>query len=326
MMHCDTLLLIGTGFPWAEFLPKDGQARAVQIDIDPAMLGLRYPVDVNLHGDAAQTLRALLPLLRRQSDRTWQDGIGRQMNAWWETLEKRALAEANPVNPQRVVWEMSPLLPANAIVTSDSGSCANWYARDYRVKQGQRATLSGGLASMGAAVPYAIAAKFAHPARPVVALVGDGAMQMNNMAELITVQKYWRRWADPRLIVCVFNNQDLNEVTWEQRVMEGNPRFPATQDIPDVAYAKFAEMLGLTGIFVDRPEHLAGAWAEALAADRPVVIEVRTDPGVVPLPPHVTIAQAKGFMSSMVKGDRGLREIFADTFRQVFGRQEHERV
>ena len=319
MTGCDTLLMIGTGFPWAEFLPKDGQARAVQIDIAPKMLGLRYPVEVNLHGDAAETLRALLPLLDRKTDRSWQDGIAAQMSEWWATLEKRALAEADPVNPQRVVWEMSPLLPADAIVTSDSGSCANWYARDYRVKEGQRATLSGGLASMGAAVPYAIAAKFAFPHRPVVALVGDGAMQMNNMAELITIQKYWRRWTDPRLIVCVFNNGDLNEVTWEQRVMEGNPRFPDTQDIPDVPYAKFAEMLGLKGISVDHADALAPAWIDALSADRPVVIEVKTDPEVPPLPPHVTLAEAKAFMSSLAKGDRSVGRILANTARQLFG-------
>ena len=322
MMGCDTLLLVGTGFPWAEFLPPDGQARAVQIDIAPSMLGLRYPVEVNLHGDAAETLRALLPLLRRQTDRAWQDDIAGQMTAWWVTLKERAFAKANPVNPQLVVWEMSPLLPADAIVTSDSGSCANWYARDYRVKEGQRATLSGGLASMGAAVPYAVAAKFAYPARPVVALVGDGAMQMNNMAELITIQKYWRRWSDPRLIVCVFNNQDLNEVTWEQRVMEGNPRYPVTQDIPDVPYARFAEMLGLKGIHVDRPDALASAWAEGLAADRPVVIEVKTDPEVAPLPPHVTLAEARAFMSSMAKGDHSLGQVVIDTARQLFGRGE----
>lgn len=319
MDDCDTLLMIGTGFPWAEFLPADGKARAVQIDIDPAMLGLRYPVELNLHGDAAETLRALLPLLERQQDRSWQDDIARQMEKWRDTLKGRAMADANPVNPQRVVYEMSPLLPPDAIVTSDSGSCANWYARDYQVKAGQRASLSGGLASMGAAVPYAIAAKFAHPTRPVVALVGDGAMQMNNMAELVTIQKYWKRWADPRLIVCVFNNQDLNEVTWEQRVMEGNPRYEASQDLPDVPYAKFAEMLGLTGIFVDTPDALAGAWAQALAADRPVVLEVKTDPEVAPLPPHLTLVQAKAFMSSMAKGDRGAGQVIADTARQLIG-------
>jgi pyruvate dehydrogenase (quinone) len=317
MAECDTLLMIGTGFPWSEFLPKDGAVQAVQIDIDPAMLGLRYPVDVNLHGDALETLEALLPLLERKQDRDWQDGIAAGVRDWWKTLEARAMAEANPVNPQRVVWEMSPLLPADAIVTSDSGSCANWYARDYAVKKGQRSSLSGGLASMGAAVPYAIAAKFAHPTRPVVALVGDGAMQMNNMAELITVQKYWHRWADPRFIVCVFNNQDLNEVTWEQRVMEGNPRFATTQDLPDVPYAKFAESIGLRGIYVDTPDALSDAWSQALASDRPVVLEVKTDPEVAPFPPHLTFEQARSFMSSIMKGDAGAVHVMAETARQL---------
>jgi len=321
MQNCDTLLMIGSGFPWTEFLPKEGQARAVQIDIDPAMLGLRYPCEVNLHGDAAETLRALLPLLDHKEDRSWQEEIAVQVQDWWKQMEERALAPANPVNPQRVVWEMSPQLPDNAIVTSDSGSCANWFARDYRVKQGQRATLSGGLACMGAAVPYAIAAKFAHPERPVVALVGDGAMQMNNMAELITIQKYWQQWADGRLIVCVFNNQDLNQVTWEQRVMEGNPRFKATQQLPDVKYAEFAESLGLVGIYVDNPEQLASAWQRALSADRPVLLEVKTDPEVAPLPPHITFKQAKAFMSSMAKGDQGTSQILKDTASQLFSKK-----
>ena len=301
MSGCDTLFMIGTGFPWAEFLPKDGQARAVQIDIDPAMLGLRYPVEVNLHGDAAETLRALLPLLQYKADRSWQEGIVADVRKWWHTVEERAMLPASPVNPQRVVWEMSAQLPADALVTSDSGTSAPWYAVYYRLRKGQRGTLSGGLASMGAAVPYAIAAKFAHPTRPVVALVGDGAMQMNNMAELITVQKYWRRWADPRFIVCVFNNGDLAEVTWEQRVMEGNPRYAASQDVPDVPYFRFAGMLGLMGIYVDDPDDLLAAWQQALAADRPVLLEVKTDPNVAPLPPHITWKEAKGFMTSLAK-------------------------
>jgi pyruvate dehydrogenase (quinone) len=317
MQGCDTLLMVGTGFPWSEFLPKDGAARAVQIDIEASMLSLRYPADVNLHGDAADTLKALLPLIKRKDDRDWLKTTEANVSAWWKKLEGRAKADASPVNPQRVVWEMSPRLPANAIVTSDSGSCANWFARDYRLQQGQSASLSGGLASMGAAVPYAIGAKFAHPDRPVIALVGDGAMQMNNMAELITVQKYWKRWADPRWIVCVFNNQDLNEVTWEQRVMEGNPKFDASQDIPDFAYAKFGEMLGFKGIFVKSADRLASAWQEALSGDRPVVLEVKTDPDVVPLPPHVTLKQARGFMSAMAKGDRAAGSIIGETAKQV---------
>jgi pyruvate dehydrogenase (quinone) len=316
MMHaCDTLLMIGTGFPWSEFLPKDGAARAVQIDIDPAMLSLRYPCEVNLHGSAAETLRLLLPMLSRK-DRAWRKRIEQWLSEWWETLDARANTTAHPVNPQRVISEMSPLLPDNAIVTSDSGSCANWYARDYRVKRGQLASLSGGLASMGAAVPYAIGAKFAHPDRPVIALVGDGAMQMNNMAELITIAKYRDRWPDQRLVVCVFNNEDLNEVTWEQRVMNGNPRFDASQDIPDVRYSEFARLIGLEGIFVDDPEQLGGAWREALIADRPAVLEVKTDPGIAPLPPHISLTQAKNFMFAMA-GDDDAAHVIKDTARQV---------
>jgi pyruvate dehydrogenase (quinone) len=316
MNQCDTLLMVGTGFPWSEFLPETGKARAVQVDVDPAMLSLRYPCEVNLHGGAAETLSALLPLLRPKADTTWRDQIAGWMEDWWQVLEARAKTEAHPVNPQLVVWDMSPRLPANAIVTSDSGSCANWYARDYRVQRGQMASLSGGLASMGAAVPYGIAAKFAHPERPVIALVGDGAMQMNNMAELITIEKYRRRWADQRFVICVFNNEDLNEVTWEQRVMNGNPRFDASQGIPDVRYSRFAEMIGLKGIYVDDPKDLGEAWDEALSADRPTVLEVKTDREIAPLPPHVSLAQAKKFMFSVAR-EEGAGHVIRDTARQV---------
>jgi pyruvate dehydrogenase (quinone) len=303
MDDCDTLLMIGTGFPWAEFLPKTGQARAVQIDIDPTMLGIRYPTEVNLHGDSVETLKALLPLLQQKDEGHWRRGVEKAVKDWWELMEKRALAPANGVNPQRVTWELSPRLPADAIVTSDSGSCANWYARDLKVRRGQMYSLSGGLASMGAAVPYAIGAKFAHPDRTVVALVGDGAMQMNNMAELITVQKYWQTWTDPRWICCVWNNQDLNEVTWEQRVMEGFPRFEATQGIPDFPYHRFAELLGFKAILVTDPERMGAAWDEALSADRPCLIEVRTDPEIPPLPPHISFEQAKHFLNTLQQGD-----------------------
>jgi pyruvate dehydrogenase (quinone) len=322
MMGCDTLLMIGTGFPWSEFLPEDGQARAVQIDIDPAMLGLRYPVEVNLHGDSVLTLRQLQPLLKRQEDRSWRDDIVAGVEKWWHTVEERAMTAAEPVNPQRVVWEMSAQLPGDAIICADSGTSGPWYAVYHRMKAGQRGTVSGGLASMGAAVPYAIAAKFAHPTRPVVALVGDGAMQMNNMAELITVQRYWRRWADPRLIVCVLNNEDLSEVTWEQRATEGNPRFSATQDLPNVPYAKFASLLGLKGIYVDDPDALEGAWHDALAADRPVVLEVKTDPNVPPLPPHISGTQVKAFMAAFLKGDRPLAGVMGRSFTQAV----HEKI
>ncbi len=303
MMQCDTLLMVGSGFPYSEFLPEEGAARGVQIDLKPDMLSLRYPMEVNLVGDSAETLRALLPFLEKKADRSWRKKIEDNVAEWKRTLEERAMRSAEPINPQRVVWELSRRLPDRAIITSDSGSCANWYARDLQMRRGMMCSLSGGLASMGAAVPYAIAAKFAHPARPVIALVGDGAMQMNNMAELITVQKYWRSWTNAKWVVCVFNNQDLNQVTWEQRVMEGNPRFEATQQIPDMPYHKFAELIGLNGFFVDRVEDLGAAWEAALASERPAVLEVRTDPNVPPLPPHITLEQARKFITWAYKGE-----------------------
>jgi pyruvate dehydrogenase (quinone) len=318
MMQCDTLLMIGSGFPYSEFLPKEGDARGVQIDVEADMLSLRYPMEVNLVGDSAETLRALLPMLAEKMDRAWRKKIEGWTTDWWKTLDKRALeTTTGGVNPQRTVWELSKRVPSDAIVTSDSGSCANWYARDLKVQRGMMCSLSGGLASMGAAVPYAIAAKFAFPARPVIALVGDGAMQMNNMAELITVSKYWKQWSNPRWICMVLNNQDLNQVTWEQRVMEGDPKFEASQDIPSVPYHKFAELIGLKGIYVDDAERIGAAWDEALAADRPVVIEVKADPNVPPLPPHITMAQAKAFAMTLMKGDPDQGHMLLETAKQV---------
>ncbi|PRX22360.1 pyruvate dehydrogenase (quinone) [Paraburkholderia sp. BL18I3N2] len=320
MMECDTLLMIGSGFPYSEFLPKEGEARGVQIDVKADMLSLRYPMEVNLVGDSAETLRALLPLLEEKKDRTWRKKIEGWTADWWKTLDKRAhVAGKDAVNPQRTVWELSKRIPANAIVTSDSGSCANWYARDLKVQRGMMCSLSGGLASMGAAVPYAIAAKFAFSERPVIALVGDGAMQMNNMAELITVSKYWKDWADPRWICMVLNNCDLNQVTWEQRVMEGEPKYEASQDIPSVPYHKFAELIGLKGIYVDNEEQMGAAWDQALASDRPIVIEVKADPNIASLPPHITLGQAKAFASTLMKGDPNEGNVIVETAKQVLG-------
>jgi pyruvate dehydrogenase (quinone) len=302
MMECDTFLMLGSGFPYSEFLPKEGKALGIQVDIDPGMLSLRYPMEVPLHGDVKATIEALLPMLE-QKDLDWRKDIAGWKADWKDLMKERASVSANPVNPQRVFTELSPKLPDRAIITSDSGSCANWYARDLMIRRDMMCSLSGGLASMGAGVPYAIAAKFAHPDRPVIACVGDGAMQMNNMSELITVKKYWERWQNPTFVVCVLNNEDLNQVTWEQRVMEGNPKSEMTQRLPDVPYHRFAEMIGLHGIFVDDPEHLSGAWSEALASRIPTVLEVKTDPEVPPLPPHITLEQAKQFMFATVKGD-----------------------
>jgi pyruvate dehydrogenase (quinone) len=320
MMACDTLLIVGSGFPYTEFLPKEGNARCVQIDIDPGMLSIRFPAEVNLHGDTAETLRALLPLLEQKTATAWRERIETHVADWWKTMENRALQPAHPINPQRVAWELSPRLPERAIITSDSGSCANWYARDLKIRRGQKCSLSGGLSSMGAAVPYAIAAKFAHPERPVIALVGDGAMQMNNMAELITVAKYWHRWSNPKWIVCVFNNEDLNQVTWEQRVMEGDPKFDATQQIPNVPYHKFGELIGLKGIFCDQADRVAAAWEEALASDRPVVLEFKTDPEVPPLPSHITLEEARKFASTALSGDPRGGRMIVGALRQMLSR------
>ncbi|MCG6539929.1 thiamine pyrophosphate-requiring protein [Pseudomonas sp. KSR10] len=320
MTECDTLLMIGSGFPYSEFLPKEGQARGVQIDLKADMLSIRYPMEVNLQGDSAETLRALLPLLQEKTERKWRRHVEEWRMDWEHLLENRAMVEAHPINPQRVAFELSPRLPDNAIVTSDSGSCANWYARDVKMRRGMMGSLSGGLASMGAAVPYAIAAKFSHPERPVVAMVGDGAMQMNNMAELITVSKYWQQWQNSQWICCVFNNEDLNQVTWEQRVMEGDPKFEASQDIPNVPYHRFAESIGLKGIYADREDQVAAAWDEAFAADRPVVLEFKTDPDVPPLPPHIKLEQAKAYASALLHGDPDQGGIIKQSAKQVLSK------
>jgi pyruvate dehydrogenase (quinone) len=320
MMECDTLLMVGSAFPYAEFLPKEGAARGVQIDIDASMMSIRFPMEVGLVGDAAETLRALLPRLKPKSDGAWRQGIQDDVAKWWKTLDDRAHQPAAPVNPQLVAWELSPRLPDRAIITSDSGSCANWFARDLKMRRGMTASLSGGLASMGAAVPYALAAKYAHSDRPVIALVGDGAMQMNNMAELITAAKYWRDWTDPRFIVCVFNNEDLNQVTWEQRIINGDPKFEASQRIPNVSYSRFAELIGLSGIYVDSPQLLGSAWDQALASQMPVVLEVKTDPEVPPLPPHITLQQAKNFSLALMKGDPNESGVIKGAARQVLAK------
>jgi pyruvate dehydrogenase (quinone) len=323
MMDCDTLLMVGSGFPYAEFLPEEGKARGVQIDIDARQLGLRYPMEVNLTGDSGETLRALLPLLERKSDRSWREKIEGEVARWWETLEARAMADAEPLNPQRVFWELSPRLPEDCLLAVDSGSATNWYARDLKLGTGMFGTVSATLASMGCAVPYAIAAKLAHPDRPVIAMAGDGAMQMNGLNELITVAKYRDRWSDPRLIFLVLNNGDLNQVTWEQRAMVGDPKFEASQELPDFPYARYAELLGFKGIRVDSPDAVGPAWDEALAADRPVLLEAVTDPNVPPLPPHITLENARALASALRHGDpdRGavvresVRQKLADIFR-----------
>ncbi|UGQ45360.1 thiamine pyrophosphate-requiring protein [Massilia endophytica] len=304
MNGCDTLLMVGSNFPYGEFLPKEGKARGVQIDIDGRRASLRYPMEFNLIGDARDTLRALIPLLERKTDRSWQDGIAENVARWWRVLEARAMNDADPINPQRVFWELSPRLPDNCIVTGDSGSSTNWMARDLKIRRGMMCTVSGGLATMGCAVPYAIAAKFALPERHAIALVGDGAMQMNGLNELITIARYWQGWGNGKLTIMVLKNGDLNLVTWEQRAMGGDPRYAPSQTVPDFPYAAYAELLGLKGIKVERPEDVGPAWDAALASDRPCVIEMVTDPKVPPLPPDVTLKQARSYFTALLKGDK----------------------
>lgn len=300
MMECDTLLMVGSGFPYSEFLPKEGGARGVQIDIEARMLSLRYPMEVNLVGDSALTLRMLIPLLKRKTDRSWRARIEENVADWWKVLHARAMHDASPVNPQRVFWELSPRLPDHCIITADSGSVASWFARDLKIRRGMMASLSGNLATMGPGVPYTIAAKFAFPERVAIACVGDGAMLMNGINELVTIARYWQEWTDPRLVILVLVNRDLNMVTWEQRVLAGDPKFKASQEVPAFAFAAYAQMLGLIGISVDSPDLLGTALDHALSARCPVVVEVRTDPEVPPLPPHITFEQAMKFSRALL--------------------------
>lgn len=318
MNGCDTLLMVGSSFPYSEYLPKEGQARGVQIDIDARRTSLRYPMELNLVGDAKATLAALIPLLHRKTDRSWQQRIQENVQRWWRVLEARAMNEAEPVNPQRVFWELSSRLPDGAILTIDSGSSANWYARDVRLRRGMMASLSGGLATMGPAVPYAIAAKFAWPERPVIALAGDGAMQMNGINGLITIARLWRQWADPRLVVMVLNNGDLNLVSWEQRGTGGDPRYAPSQGLPDFPYAAYGELLGLKGIRVSHPDDVGPAWDEALRCDRPCVLEMVTDPNVPPLPPDVSLKQARAYFSALLKGDPDSIAIIKATIKETW--------
>jgi pyruvate dehydrogenase (quinone) len=329
MGHCDTLLIIGSNDPWTEFYPKPGAARAVQIDIDGRKVGNRYPVEVGLVGDAAETLRELTARLGNgaacesgegaasEARKQWRAGVEEQVHSWHALQEERSRVPAKPVNPELVVRELNGRLPANAQVSVDVGSCVYWYARQLTLPPGVPAHLSGTLASMGCSIPYGIAAKLARPERPVVALSGDGAMQMAGIAELVTVAHRWRQWADPRFVVCVFNNRDLAEVTWEQRETESEPRFPDSQEIPDFPYAGYAELLGLMGIRVDSPGQLASAWDRAFAADRPVVIEVLTDPDVPLLPPFPAGAEKLDGMRSALSAEgpdgSGARELL-DTY------------
>lgn len=317
MSECDTLLMVGSSFPYSEFLPEEKQARSVQIDLEGKMLGIRYPIDVNLEGDSKETLKELMPLLNRKQDRSWRHQIEENVALWWRVLETRSETSADPINPQLLFWELSKRLPDNCIISADSGSTAAWFARDLKIRKGMKASLSGNLATMCPGVPYTIAAKFAYPDRIPIGLIGDGAFQMLGMNEMITVSKYWKTWSDPHLIIIVLNNRDLNMVSWEQRVMGGNPKFPGSQDVPAFNYADYGKMLGLAGVRVEKPEQIPAALDQAFSAGKPCILDVCTDPNVPMLPPHVTVEQAKMFMSSIIKGDADAWEMIKNTYKDV---------
>lgn len=306
MQGADTLLMVGSSFPYSEFLPQTGQVKAVQIDLLGRMLSIRYPMDLALEGDSRATLQELLPLLEHKDDRSWQDEIRGNVADWWRLMDEQGepADRDQRIRPQGLFAALSRQLPDNAILSSDSGSAANWYARQIRIRRGMKAMLSGNLATMVPGVPYAIAAKFAFPDRVSIAMVGDGAMQMGGMAEMLTAAKYYKTWSDPRLVVLVLNNEDLNQVTWEQRVMEGDPAFKASQEIPYLDYAAYAELIGLRGIKVTEAAEIEEAWRQALSADRPVIISALTDPNEAPLPPHITLEQAQGFAKSVAADPR----------------------
>jgi pyruvate dehydrogenase (quinone) len=316
MDGCDTLLMVGTGFPYSEFLPEEGKAKGIQIDIDGKMLGIRYPTQINLQGDSKETLRALIPFLKRKDDRHWRKSIEEDNERWQKIMELRAMNDAEPVNPQRVFWEINKKLPSNCILSADSGSSAIWYARDIQIRKGMMSSLSGNLASMCPGVPYAIAAKFAYPDRVAIAFVGDGAMQMSGMNELITISKYWKDWINPQLIVVVLNNRDLNMVTWEQRLM-GDLKYAPSQDVPDFPFANYARLIGLEGFMASSPGEVASQLEKVFAAKKPVVFEIVTDPNVPPLPPHISLEQAKDYVKAMFRGDPDSLHIIKQTFKEM---------
>jgi pyruvate dehydrogenase (quinone) len=303
MTDCDTLLTVGSNFPYTQFMPALDQARAVQIDIDGSLIGMRYPYEVNLVGDAKRTLQALIPMLERKEDRGWREDLEKKITRWWEVMEAEAMVAAKPVNPMRIFSEFSKQAPENCLIAADSGSAANWYARHIKFRGTMRGTLSGTLATMGPGVPYAIGAKFAHPDRPAIAFEGDGAMQMNGLAELLTISRYYQEWSDPRLVVAVLHNNDLNQVTWELRAMGGSPRFVESQALPDTSYAEFAASIGLDALTVTDPEHLEDAWRRALSADKPFLLDVHCDPDIPPIPPHATLEQMTDMAQALIKGD-----------------------
>lgn len=315
---CDTLVLLGTNYPYGQFLPATGQARAVQIDLKPEQLGLRYPTEVNLWGDVKATLAALIPLLDAKTDLSWQQEVAQNMVEWESEMEAQAMVEYDDgVNPRRVFHELNKRLPPRAIVTADAGTTADWYGHHIRLREGMMGDLSGRLATMLAAMPYAVAAKFDYPERTVVCTIGDGAFQMLGMNELITVKKYLKRWDNPQLIVLVLHNDDLTQVSWEMRTEDANPVWPTSQDVESVDYAGWAELLGFTGIRVTSDDQVAAAWDQAFAHRGVTLIDAHTSKNVPPLPPHITAEFAKNTARALLRRDPDERDVIKDSAKAL---------
>lgn len=292
--ECDTLLMVGTSFPYIEFYPKPGQARAVQIELDPARLGLRYPVEVGVIGDSGRTLAALLPLLRHNDDRRFLEQAQRKMQEWWRLMEEQGTRDDVPMKPQVIAWELGKRLRDDAIVCADSGTIATWWARHIRARRGQMYSLSGMLASMANGMSYAIAAQIAYPERQCVAFVGDGGFSML-MAELATCVKYKL----PIKIVIVKNNT-LGMIKWEQMVFLGNPEYGC--ELQPIDFAMVAKAFGATGFSIEDPATCGPILDAALATPGPAVIEAIVDPYVPPMPPKITMDQAAKFGEALLKG------------------------
>src|SRR5687768_7804889 len=311
--NCDTLLMVGTSFPYIEFYPKPGQARAVQIELDPGRLGLRYPIEVGLIGDSGRTLAALLPLLQRNEDRRFLELAQKGMQDWWRLMEEQGTRPDVPMKPQVIAWELGKRLRDDAIVCCDSGTVATWWARHIRVKRGQMHSLSGMLASMANGVPYAIAAQIAHPTRQCVAFVGDGGFSML-MAELATCVKYEL----PVKIVVVKNNT-LGMIKWEQMVFLGNPEYGC--ELQPIDFAMVAKAFGAAGFSIEDPATCGSILDEALAAPGPAVIEAVVDPFVPPMPPKITVEQATKFGEALLRGtpnrDKIALTVLSDKVREL---------
>ncbi|MDQ3917262.1 MAG: thiamine pyrophosphate-binding protein [Acidobacteriota bacterium] len=307
MENCDALLIIGSSFPYMEFLPKHEQAKGVQIDDKADRIGLRFPVEVGLVGDAKPTVAALSRYVERKSDRSFLEQAQAAMKEWWDLLRTRAMRDEVPIKPQRVAWELSELADENAIFSTDSGTNTVWSAQYFRIKAGQKFSCSGTLATMAPGLPYAIAAKLAYPERQSIALVGDGGFTML-MGEFATAVKY-----NLPIVVVIIKNNVLGQIKWEQIVFLGNPEYGC--ELQGINFAQYAEACGGLGLHVERPEEIRPALEQAVRSGRPALVEVVVDPNEPPMPPKVTVAQAAHFAEALAKGTPGGGQIALTIFR-----------